>query len=48
MLSHHLLPALVLQLNKLVSIERSPGYMKDRQFLKGWMMLEKRKIKSVV
>lgn len=37
-----------LQLNRLVSMGRSPGYMKDRQFSKSWMMLDKRKIKSVV
>lgn len=37
-----------LQLDRLVSSGRSPGYMKDRWFLKSWMMLEKRKIKSVV
>lgn len=31
-----------LQLSRLVSIGRSAGYMKDRQCLKSWMMLEKK------
>lgn len=41
MLSHHLLPALVLFFSSIVSIGRSPGYVKDRQFLKSWMMMDK-------
>jgi len=46
--SHHSLPALVLFFSSIGSVGRSPGFMKERQFLKSWMMLEKKKIKLVV
>jgi len=48
MLTHLLLPAFVLHLDRLISTGTSPGYTKDRQFPKSWMMMEKMKIKSVV